>query len=892
MRRMFRRVLVLTISLWTAVCAGALVYHLNGSRHHVEQLARQSALEHVEKDLLYRHWAASLGGIYVPVTEQTPPNPYLAPYPERDITTPSGRKLTLVNPAYMTRQVYEMARDFTEIQGHITSLQALRPGNAPDHWEAGALQTIQSGAREFGEIVEFSGAPHYRLMYPLYIEKSCMKCHGSTGYKLGDLRGGISASVPMSKFGGLSRDHFVSGINTFGGIWALGIAGMAVFAPFVGRRIRDQEQAEEALQQNLAFTQSIIDNEPECVKILGPGGVVKFMNRAGLAMIDAEGPEAVLGKPVHSLVVPEHRDAFQRLTEAVLAGGTGSLEFEMIGFKGSRRWLETQVVPLRGTDGTVASALGITRDITERKKAEDALRKSEERLREAQRIGRMGNWELDLSGQSLWWSDEVYSIFGMDPAQGVTFDAFIGKIHADDRSRVQDAVRRSLTAWQVEYRIELDDGTVRHLFETGTADKDGAGRVVRRRGIVQDITERKQAEERRKQLEQQLLQAQKIESIGRLAGGMAHDINNMLMPILGYAEIISMRMPEQDPGRDDLEQIIGAANRVRDMTRQLLAFARKQTLDAHPLNVNMVITQFGRILRRALRENIEIDLRLAPVVRTVIGDERQIEQVLLNLALNAQDSMPGGGRLRIATQDVDVDRAFAEARPGMPPGRQVLITFDDDGAGMDRETLEKIFEPFFTTKEAGRGTGLGLPTVYGIVKQHQGYIGVASATGRGTTFSIYLPAAGDAAAAHPAEDRPGIRRGSETVLVVEDQEEVLRIVWQQLGALGYRVLTAAGSSAARAALGAHGSPPDLLITDVIMPGSNGRELYEELRRAHPALKVLYMSGYPADVISTHGVLDRGVHFLRKPFSVQDLSEKVRKALDGSASETPGTPASV
>lgn len=1019
--RKFNRILLIAAAVWTAYCAGSFAYHDADAKRHIIHLAKETARESIEKDMLYRYWAAGHGGVYVPVTGSTKPNPYLSFIKERDITTPSGRRLTLVNPAYMTRQVHELGRDYTGVQGHITSLRPLRPENAPDAWEEKALQFLAKGEKSYGEVAPHQGAEHYRLMLPLYVEKPCLTCHAAQGYALGDLRGGLSAAIPMEAFAHIEREHLVSEVKHFGGTWVLGIIGATLFAPYVRRRIAERETAEEALQQNLAFTQSIIDNEPECVKLLGPGGVLKFMNRAGLAMIDAEGPEAVLGRPVHSLVVPEHREMFLRLNERVFAGESGSLEFEMVGLRGSRRWLETQVVPLRGTDGSVESALAITRDITERKRAEDALRvseeryrtivntasegiviidpedrvtfanerisailgyelrdllgrsildhmhptdhedhhhqmslrregkgalyerrfihrtgrdvwvllsgaplrnpdgsyagafgmftditerkqavdalrKSEERLREAQRIGRMGNWKLDLSGQGLWWSDEVYSIFGMDPAQGVTFDAFIGRIHADDRSRVQeaiqDAVRRSLTAWQVEYRIELDDGTVRHLFETGTADTDGAGRVVRRRGIVQDITERRQAEERRKQLEQQLLQAQKIESIGRLAGGMAHDINNMLMPILGYAEIIGMRLPEEDPGREDLEQIVGAANRVRDMTRQLLAFARKQTLEARPLDINAVISQFGRILRRALRENIEIDMRLAPSIRTVVGDERQIEQVLLNLALNAQDSMPGGGRLRIATQDVDVDRLFADALPGMTPGRQVLITFADDGAGMDRETLEKIFEPFFTTKEAGRGTGLGLPTVYGIVKQHQGYIGVASATGRGTTFSIYLPAAGEAAAALRADDRPGLKRGSETVLVVEDQEEVLRIVRQQLGVLGYRVLTAAGSSAARAALGAHGSPPDLLITDVIMPGSNGRELYQELRRTYPLMKVLYMSGYPADVISTHDVLDRGVHFLRKPFSVQDLSEKVREALDGPASETPGTPASV
>ena len=391
--------------------------------------------------------------------------------------------------------------------------------------------------------------------------------------------------------------------------------------------------------------------------------------------------------------------------------------------------------------------------------------------------------------------------------------------------------------------------------------------------------ERQREDVLRRALEQQLLQSQKIESVGRLAGGIAHDINNMLTPMLGYADMLGFRMPANDPGRADLDEIISAANRVKDMTQQLLAFARKQTLDMRPLDVNMIITRFGKMLQRTLHENIKIALNLTPSVGSVLADERQLEQVILNLAVNAQDAMPQGGVLMISTKEVVVDRSFSESRQGLPPGRYLVVRIADTGVGMDKEALARLFEPFFTTKESGRGTGLGLATVYGIVKQHRGYIEVQSEPRQGATFLLYMPVTDDAAVGDRTDTQGAILRGSETIMVVEDQADVLRIVKQLLDTLGYQVLTAVDGNAALEVLRARSSPADLLMTDVIMPGMNGRELYEELRRTCPAVKVLYMSGYPADVISTHGVLEKGVHFLRKPFTVQDLSLKVREALD-------------
>lgn len=1005
MRRMFTRMFVIAVVLWTAVCAGSMVYHLYDSKRHIVHLARETAMESVEKDLLYRYWAAGHGGVYVPVTETTRPDPHLSNVKERDITTPSGRRLTLMNPAHMVRQVHELGRTFTDVQGHITSLRPLRPENAPDAWEAQALRTIEDGAGDFGEIVDYQGQPHYRLMYPLYIVKPCLTCHGAQGYRLGDLRGGISASIPMKTFASVSRDHLVSAATLFGGTWVLGLVGAILVVPFVRRRVEERLTAEERLRSTWAFTQSIIENEPECVKILGPGGEVKFMNRAGLAMIDAKSIDEVLGQPVHQLVVPEHREAFIRLNERVIAGESGTLEFEMVGLKGTRRWLETHAVPLLGANGTVESLLGITRDVTERKRAEKALSGSEEQYRN------LVDWSPDaiyvhVDDQIVFSNAMGANLLGARRPEDLYGRQFMEFVHPSYHNTVRESSLRrrgdsapaallegvflrldgsgvdvEITAMpflfngtdavqvvarniskrkEIERMLRKADAQYRVIVETaheGIIANDGTGVItlvnprllemlgysyeellgrsifefmdeeerrdhekqleLQQRGIVSqyerrfrrkdgsviwthgsvallideqgvssggfgmftDITDRKHAEEHRKKLEAQLLQSQKIESVGRLAGGIAHDINNMLTPIIGYADMLSFQIPEGDPKRADLDEIVGAANRVRDMTQQLLAFGRRQTLEMRLLDVNVVVSKFGKILRRTLRENVEITMNLAPTIGAVLADERQMEQVILNLAVNAQDAMPEGGQLVIATKDVCVDESFAEVRPGLAPGRYVLITVADSGMGMDGETLPRIFEPFFTTKESGRGTGLGLATVYGIIMQHRGYVDVASEPGRGTTFSLYLPVTAEAAERVQDAERAYILKGTETILLVEDQSDVLEIVRQLLKALGYRVLTAADGSAARAVLGSEPGSVDLMITDVIMPGINGRELYEELKRTRPALKVIYMSGYPADVISTHGVLDSGMTLIRKPFTIQELSAKVRQVLD-------------
>ncbi len=867
MRRIFTTMLILMVTLWTMVCGGSMLHLHIDSDQVMERIAHDVARTSIEKDLLYRYWAAEQGGIYVPITARTPANPYLSGIRERDITTPSGRRLTLLHPAAMMRQIHTLGRDFTGIQGHLTSLKPLHPENAPDAWEAKALRVLESGVKEFGEFTDYQGKPHYRLMYPLVMVKPCLSCHGAQGYQLGDLRGGIDASIPMEMFASVSHDHHLSMVRQFAGVWMLGLGCILAAAPFVRRRIREQEQAEEALQRNLYFTQSIIENEPECVKILDAGGNVLLMNPAGLAMIDAENIDAVIGRQVDELVAPEYREAFVRLRKRVFAGEGGRLEFETIGLKGTRRWMETHAVPLRGADGTVETLLGITRDVTERKRAELELFNAltlnqtlidslpypsalilypERTILAANRLAREGGSEIGAHCYRGF-NSGVGLMQGTAPCSACRAE----EMYAHMKTVVTQEILIKERWWTV-YWVPVDRTTYLHFSI--------------------DITERKR-------LEQQLLQSHKMDSVGRLAGGIAHDINNMLMPILGYAELLKEKLADSDGGREDLAEITSAAKRVRTMTLQLLAFARKQTMEMVRLDLNEVISGFSPMLQMTLRENISFTVSLAPSVRSVLGDKSQLEQVIMNLAVNARDAMPNGGAFVLATQDHVVDEAFAAIRPGMVPGAYVELLATDSGIGMDEDTRSKIFEPFFTTKNTGQGTGLGLATVYGIVKQHNGYIEVRSEPGAGTKFIISLPVneTSPEESAEAAQDQ--LQKGSETVLVVEDQGQVLQLVSLMLTTRGYAVLTASSGREALLKAAAHAGDIHLVVTDVIMPDMNGKVLFEQLRQVRQGIRVLYMSGYPADVLSKQGVLESGINFLRKSFSAKELTIKVRLVLD-------------
>ncbi len=521
-----------------------------------------------------------------------------------------------------------------------------------------------------------------------------------------------------------------------------------------------------------------------------------------------------------------------------------------------------------------------------RRAVEEALRESEAMLRQSQRVASVGHYVLDVT-TGRWASSEMLEeIFGIRADYPRDVAGWLRLVHPDDRAQMQDYLRSHARGDQValdwEYRIvPMRDQTVRWVHGRGTLESGPDGQPVRMFGTIQDITERKQAEAERAALEAQLRQAQKMESIGRLAGGVAHDFNNLLSAILGYAELLQEELGPGDPRQADLAAIRHAGERARDLTRQLLVFSRKQVLSLRPVDLRAVVSGFDKLLRRTLREDIQLVIALPPALGTVSADAGQIEQVLMNLAVNAQDAMPSGGTLTLELADVGLDAAYAAMHAGVTPGRYIQLTVSDTGIGMDASTLSHLFEPFFTTKEHGKGTGLGLSTVYGIVEQHGGHIRVYSEPDRGTTFKIYLPQVEvpRTGSVISAQGEPPLPRGTGTVLVVEDDPSVREMACQVLERQGYRVLAAESSSQALQLMTEPGQGAmDLLLTDVVLPGMNGRALYDRLTFTWPHLRVVYMSGYPENVIAHHGVFEKGAHYLQKPFAVKALLQKVRDVL--------------
>ncbi len=398
--------------------------------------------------------------------------------------------------------------------------------------------------------------------------------------------------------------------------------------------------------------------------------------------------------------------------------------------------------------------------------------------------------------------------------------------------------------------------------------------------VVRDVSDRKQSEEEKSKLESQLQQAQKMESVGRLAGGVAHDFNNMLSVILGHAELAIMKAGPSHPLSPHLEEIHNAAERSADLTRQLLAFARKQAVTPKVLKLNESVAGMLKMLQRLIGEDISLTWRPGTQLWPVKLDPSQIDQILANLCVNARDAIDNTGRITIETGNKSIDTGYCASNPEAVPGEYVWLTISDDGCGMDKETRNHIFEPFFTTKSVGEGTGLGLSTVYGIVKQNNGFVNVYSEPGQGTTFAVYLPrhtgTSGEtatAAVAAPAQ------HGNETILLVEDEAAILNMATLMLENIGYSVLAASGPAEALRLAAEHSGRFQLLITDVIMPDMNGRDLAKNMLAAHPEVKCLYMSGYTANAIAHHGVLDEGLHFIQKPFTLPDLAAKVRETLN-------------
>ncbi len=579
---------------------------------------------------------------------------------------------------------------------------------------------------------------------------------------------------------------------------------------------------------------------------------------------------------------PEDLPRLEKAVEEAIAHGTSyELALRIVHGDGEVRHCIAWGQAETGRGGETRRLYGSLQDVTSHRQVETALRRSEEKYRMLVELF-PDLIAIHQEGRLCFINQGGCAMLGISRPEEVIGRPLTEFLPADRRRSSRERVEHLLNSGNrspvYEQKIIRPDGAERHIEVTGIPIDHQGGKAVQI--IARDITEQIHLTEEKTRLEAKFHQAQKLESVGRLAGGVAHDLNNLLTPILGYGEMLRAGSLGEAIRATYLEEIVRAGERSRDLVRQLLAFSRKQVLDFKPTDLNEVLSRFQGLLRRTIREDIAIRLIPAPSLPLIQADTGQLEQVIMNLAVNAQDAMAGGGTLTLETAPAELDAAYASDREGVKPGSYVMLSVSDTGCGMGTDVQDHLFEPFFTTKGKEKGTGLGLATVYGIVKQHGGNIWVYSEPGHGATFKVYLPVFhGPPAASETEPEGPGDLSGTETILLVEDNQQVRELTHAVLRRHGYMVLLAEHPEAALRALETHQGPVHLLLTDVVMPGMSGKDLYDAIVDRLPGVRVLFMSGYTDDVIAQQGVMEAGLNFIQKPFSVKDLAVKVREVMD-------------
>ena len=533
--------------------------------------------------------------------------------------------------------------------------------------------------------------------------------------------------------------------------------------------------------------------------------------------------------------------------------------------------------------GLRATTVAVAREQHATAEADSCLQTSDAQLRRiAGHAARLGGWTIDLQQQKLFWSDEVCSIHDLPPGYTPTLEEGLGYFPLEVRAEVVrciEACAKDGTPYDLELPKLTATGRRIWVRSIGEAVRDQNGHIIRLQGAFQDISERKQIAEALRESEERLRQSHKMEAIGRLAGGIAHDFNNLLTVINGYSETLLEEEGLEPRLQDSARMINEAGGRAAALTRQLLGFSRQSILQPQILDLNAVVLETAKMLRRLIGEDIQFSTELSPILSRVRVDPGQMDQVLMNLAINARDAMPKGGKLTITTADVEVREESAALHPGRKPGPHAMLAMTDTGVGMTPEVLGLIFEPFFTTKGMVKGSGLGLPMVFGIVEQSGGWIQVQSEPGRGTTFRIYLPASIEPVSAHPATALKPTLTGTETILLVEDESSVRNLLKMSLERQGYKVLTAVDGQDGLHVMQAYQRKPDLVLTDMIMPNLGGADMVRELNSLFPGLKVLFMSGYIDRAVLRDNLAATSAAFIQKPFLASALSLKVRQLLD-------------
>ncbi len=883
-----RSIWILAI-VWTMVIAGLFAWNLWQTHQITQQTAIIEAHAHFNKDQAFRDWATSHGGVYVPIDEQTPPNPYLSHVPERDIETDSGIKLTLMNPAYIVRQINEEFADLYGVTGHITSLNPLRPENAPDEWERAALESFEQGHTEVLEFTTINGQPYLRLMQPMITQEGCLKCHGHQGYQVGNVRGGVSVALSLASLLTFERQANITSALTFGLLWLLGIGGIVLGGRGFNQHIGEYNQAVVELEQ----AHSLLRQERDMF-VSGSVVVFKWQNQenwpveyvsANVAeILGYTAEEFMQGEVLYANIV--HPEDIMRVADEVTIHSQNHTErfehhpYRLIRPGGDIVWVLDYTTILRDEAGNITHYLGYLVDITTQKTIEEALHKSEERLEMALKGADLGTWDWNIqTGEVVLnerWAEMLgYTLEEVEPH----VNSWKKLMHPNEVSRVMatltDHLEGRTPIYQVEHRLRAKSGEWRWILDTGKVFmRDEEGRPIRAAGTHRDITERKQ-------MEQRLIRQERLAAVGQLSAGLAHDFNNILASILLHIELLQQIPNLPETIRTRLSLIATSGQQAANLVRQILDFSQKTIRRPQDIDLASFMEEIPQFLKSILPENIQIDLDVKPGDYLIEGDTSQLQQLIANLAVNARYAMPGGGVLRIGLSRGECDGRYrCEMCEQSIAGEWVQLQVTDTGSGIPANILPRIFEPFFTTREIGEGSGLGLSQVAGIVAQHGGHASVESEMKKGSTFTVYLPPAGSDENHAAPEPEPVEKGHGETILLVEDDTAVMEATTAALEFLGYQVLTASTGTEAIGLFDEHKTQIALVLSDLNLPDMDGGALFQHLKTEDPDLKMVIISGQGLGAREETLLAQGMVAWMQKPVSFDQLAQVIDKALAG------------
>lgn len=851
----------------------------------ITRIARAEAFASAGKDILYHKWSGMQGGVYIHPTKATPPSPYLSFLPEQTIHTIKGDELTLINPAYMVRQVNELSGKKSHSTSRLTSLHPLRPENSPDPWETSALKELQKH-RTNGIYARqrVDGHDSLRIMRPMYVMKSCLKCHSKAGHpvQLNDLRGGISVSVDFLPYAqSISRERTRTDI-AFVLLWLAGLSGLWLW-------YRKNEQVISELQTRDRQMHTLLAAAPGLICLKDKDGRWLEANKTVVDLFSLHDVNyhGKTDREIATIADSRFREAFCLCAETDeqtwKAGKNQRIEEHFTTLDGRKKVYDIIKAPLFNQDGSRQGLVVLGRDITELKKNEEQrqiLISAIEQTAEAVAI-------TDARGKVLYVNPACEKNSGYSKEELIGGNPRVFKSGEHDAAYYEELWKtiKAGRAWSGTIINRKKNGELFTEEMTISPVRNTDGEIVNFVAVKQDITEKIALEKEKASIEEQFYQAQKMESVGRLAGGIAHDLNNLLTPMLGYSELLlDTQTTLNEKSRSTIEQILLAGRRARDVIHRLLGFSRNQPLELKEIQLNRVICDFEQLLRRTIREDIALDLILDPKCPAIMADTSRLEQIIMNLSVNAQDAMENGGLLVIETRVVNKETAPKTCHLTKAlPDNSVIMVFSDTGCGMDKNICKAVFEPFFTTKPKHKGTGLGLSTVYGIVRQLQGEITVQSTPGIGTEFILcFPPLEGPESPARATtsllQQNTGQLRDA-TMLVVEDDEYVRSLLVNVLESKGFEVLSAENGPHALSLFEQASDRIDLLISDVVMPKMNGLELYELLVARQPSLQVIFLSGYTEGIMFDDDLFRDSAQFLQKPFAIADLFAIIDNILD-------------